>query len=84
MGTFEHQNILDFPDPKAPKKLGKRQRMRNIDGIKYFNAKQIKLIRRQVRDQAEIDEKKGKVTGIREWMAIDLLILSCNQKQTNI
>jgi hypothetical protein len=73
MGTYQPQNILDFPAQEAPKKLGKGQRMRNVDGIKYFNAKQIKLIRRQARDQAEIDERKGKVTGIREWMAIDLL-----------
>jgi site-specific recombinase XerD len=55
------------------KKQGKRQMMRDVDGIKYFNAKQIKLIRREARGQPEIDEKKGKVTGIREWMAIDLL-----------
>jgi integrase/recombinase XerD len=73
MRNHQPQNILDFPDPKAPKKHGKRQRMRNVDGIKHFNAKQVKLIRRQARDQAELDEQKGKVTGIREWMAIDLL-----------
>ena len=36
--------------------------MRDVDGIKYFTAKQVKLIRRQAREQAEIDEKKGKVT----------------------
>ena len=35
--------------------------MRDVDGIKYFNAKQIKLIRREARGQPEIDEKKGKV-----------------------
>jgi len=73
MRTHQHRNILDFPAQEAPKKPRKRERMRNVDGIKYFNAKQIKLIRRQARDQAEIDERKGKVTGIREWMAIDLL-----------
>ena len=43
------------------KKQGKRQMMRDVDGIKYFNAKQIKLIRREARGQPEIDEKKGKV-----------------------
>ncbi len=73
MRTHQHRNILDFPAQEAPRKQGKRERMRNVDGIKYFNAKQIKLIRREARDQAEIDERKGKVTGIREWMAIDLL-----------
>ena len=29
--------------------------------------------RRTVRDQAQLDKEKGKVTGIHEWMVIDLL-----------
>jgi site-specific recombinase XerD len=31
------------------------------------------MSRRAVRDQAEIDEKKGNVTGIKEWLVVDLL-----------
>lgn len=48
----------------------------NAEKIKYFNVPQIKLIRRTARDQAEIDQSKGKLTGIREWMVIDLITSS--------
>jgi len=50
-----------------------KKRITNIDGIKYFNHAQIKLLRRTVRDHADLDIQKGKVTGLREWIAIDLL-----------
>jgi integrase/recombinase XerD len=64
--------IIAFPIKPQP--ISKRNdRIRNVDGIKYFNALQIKMIRRRVRDQADIDEKKGNVTGIKEWMVINLL-----------
>ncbi len=49
------------------------RRVRNIDGIKYFGEQQIKLLRRTVRDQAALDETRGQVTAVREWMVIDLL-----------
>ena len=48
-------------------------RRKTVDGIKYFNAKQIKMIRRAVRDQALIDQSKNQITAIREWMITDLL-----------
>ena len=54
---------------KFPAKAKAKKRAKNIDGVKYFNAKQIKLLRRTVRDQADT----GKITHIREWMVIDLL-----------
>lgn len=63
--------VIQFPKGKGKTKA--RRRIKNIDGIKYFNSKQIRLLRRTVRDQAALDSQKGKVTGIREWMAIDLL-----------
>lgn len=71
----EGANVIDFPVNTRKRSRAKRDggRVKNIDGVKYFNDKQIKMIRRAVRDQAEIDEKKGNVTGIKEWMAIDLL-----------
>jgi integrase/recombinase XerD len=70
----EMTNVVSFPDGTKTQRREKRNsRVRNIDGFKYFSEQQIKLIRRTVRDQAEIDEKKGNVTGIKEWMAIDLL-----------
>lgn len=70
---MEPENIIKFPVRKKVGKAEKKQRIKNVDGIKYFNDKQIKLLRRTVRDEAELDAQKGKVTGIREWMAIDVL-----------
>jgi integrase/recombinase XerD len=67
------ENIIKLPVPKKEVKPEKKQRIKNVDGIKYFNEKQIKLLRRTVRDQAELDAQKDKVTGIREWLVIDLL-----------
>ena len=47
--------------------------VKNIDGIKYYNKSQIKLIRRTVRDRAENDLNRGKITAIKEWAVIDLI-----------
>jgi len=66
-------NIIKLPFPQKGDKPERKQRIKNVDGVKYFNEKQIKLLRRTVRDRAELDAQKGKVTAIREWMAIDLL-----------
>jgi len=65
--------IVRLAIPKKESGPGKKQRIKNVDGIKYFNEKQIKLLRRTVRDQAELDMQKGKRTAIQEWLAIDLL-----------
>lgn len=54
---------------KFPAKGKRRQRIKNVDGVKYFSSTQIKLLRRIVRDQAAT----GKLTNVREWMVIDLL-----------
>lgn len=62
-------NVIKFPVSR-----GKRKgRIKRIDGVKYFNPNQIKLLRRTARDKADLDLKKGKITGVRDWMAIDLL-----------
>jgi len=68
-------NVISFPAKTEKRSRAKRSdgKVRNIDGVKYFSEKQIKMIRRAVRDQADIDEKKGNITGIKEWMVIDLL-----------
>lgn len=58
--------IFKFPIKATGKK---RSRIKNIDGVKYFSPKQIKILRRTVKDQAAT----GKMTHIREWMTIDLL-----------
>ena len=70
--TTERTKIIDFPSTE-PKPRKRERRIRNVDGVKYFNEKQIKLLRRNVRDQAEIDIKKDNKTAVKEWMVIDLL-----------
>ena len=67
------ENVIKLPVQKKGVKSQPVKRIKNVDGIKYFNEKQIKLLRRTVRDQAELDGQKENVTGIREWVAIDLL-----------
>jgi site-specific recombinase XerD len=68
-------SVINFPAKTEKRSRAKRDdgRVKNIDGVKYFNGKQIKMIRRAVREQAEIDEKRKNVTGIKEWMVIDVL-----------
>ncbi|MEI8172709.1 MAG: tyrosine-type recombinase/integrase [Deltaproteobacteria bacterium] len=74
MNTEPSATILSFPSKALTKRVRKSGgRVRSVDSVKYFNAKQIKMIRRTVRDQAELDSQNGNVTGIREWMVIDLL-----------
>jgi integrase/recombinase XerD len=59
--------VIQFHRPKKKKK-----QIINVDGIKYFTGQQIKALRRTVRDKASL----GKLTGIREWILIDLLTSS--------
>lgn len=66
------RNVIKFPVSKGQKR-SKKDRIKTVDGVKYFNPNQIKLLRRTARDKAELDLKKDKVTGVRDWMAIDLL-----------
>ena len=58
---------------KQKTQQARRKSIKNIDGIKYFNKSQIRLIRRTVRDKAELDINRGKITSIREWLVIDIL-----------
>jgi len=58
---------------QAPKTTARIKKIRNVDGVKYFNRQQIQLLRRTVRDMAMVHASKNNVTAIREWMAIDLL-----------
>jgi len=67
---MKQQKVIKFPQQKKTVKI---RRIKNIDGFKYFNESQIKLIRRTAKDQAVLDKTKGNVTAIREWMAIDLI-----------
>jgi integrase/recombinase XerD len=72
MNQNQPATVIQFPTNPKPRNK-KKERIKNVDGVKYFNPNQIKMIRRRVRDQAEIDEKKGNLTGVKEWMVIDLL-----------
>jgi integrase/recombinase XerD len=58
---------------KRPVQKRRKKPPKNNDGVKYFTERQIKLIRKTVRDRANLDHAKANVTGIREWMAIDLI-----------
>lgn len=64
--------VLSFPAPEQ-KKSSKRERVRKVDGVKYFNSTQVRTLRRRVRDRAELSLKNKQITGIREWMVVDLL-----------
>ncbi|MBV5329980.1 MAG: tyrosine-type recombinase/integrase [Chlorobium sp.] len=69
--------ILQFvPREIAVSKPIKSLRPKNTGSLKYFTKPQIQLLRRTVRDQAIASVMKGNKTGIREWLAVDLLTCS--------
>jgi site-specific recombinase XerD len=70
---IENSRIIRFPGNQAKVSTNASRQIQNIDGIKYFNQQQIKLLRRAVRDQAVLDIDRNQVTAVREWMAIDLI-----------
>lgn len=49
------------------------RRNTRADSIKYFNTRQILLLRRAARERYELAEAKNQPTAVREWAAIDLL-----------
>ena len=61
--------IIPFPTNPPVKEKTKGRKIRNVDGPKYLTEPQVKALRRVVRDKAAT----GKMTSIREWMAMDLL-----------
>ena len=65
--------VIEFPTTREKANERPLRKIKNIDGIKYFNQQQIKLLRRTIRDKAALDHAHGLVTGLREWMAIDLI-----------
>lgn len=62
--------VIHFPTPKRNASKGKP---RNPSGIKYFNEAQIRLLRRTAKDRGALALERGQVTGVREWMLIDML-----------
>lgn len=63
--------VIQFPGTKP--QPARQRTVKNIDGIKYFSADQIRLLRRTVRDRADLARNKGAITAVREWAVIDLL-----------
>ncbi|WP_300463693.1 tyrosine-type recombinase/integrase [Desulfobacula sp.] len=75
--------VLKFPEklqshtpPRHSNRFKTRGNVKSMDTIKYFNTMQIKLIRKTVKDKAILDGKKNQVTGLREWLVIDILTLT--------
>lgn len=62
-------SIIQFPT----KQKTKTKQHRFQKGFKYFNEDQIKLIRRTVREQAQLAIINKKISPIREWAVLDLL-----------
>jgi site-specific recombinase XerD len=64
--------IIQFPGALAGQRREKRKPT-STDRIKYFSEPEIKLIRKAAREHHEADVSKGRVTGVRSWMIVDLL-----------
>lgn len=64
--------IIQFPGTLSGKRREKRKPV-STDTIKYFSETEIKLIRKAAREGHEADLSKGRVTGVRNWMIVDLL-----------
>ena len=62
-------HVVSFPRNSS----GKRFRHHSYSEIKYYSEQQIKALRRICRDADTLARDKGQVTGIREWMVIDVL-----------
>lgn len=62
--------VIQFP---TKRRQAKAKAVKSADGFKYFTEPQVKLIRRTARDAALVARQKGQVTGVRDWMLIDLL-----------
>ncbi len=58
---------------KDAKPAASWEKASNAAPAKYFSAEQIRILRKAVKKKAENDGRKGKTTGIREWIVVDLL-----------
>ncbi len=65
--------IIQFPGVLAGKRGRKERRPTSTDRIKYFSELEIRLIRKAAREHHEADLSRGRVTGVRNWMIVDLL-----------
>jgi site-specific recombinase XerD len=62
--------VISFP---AKRRQAKPKTVRSGDGFPYFTEPQVKLLRRTVRDAAQLAKQRGQVTAVRDWMLIDIL-----------
>jgi integrase/recombinase XerD len=62
--------VIQFP---TKRQRSESKAVKSADGFKYFTEPQVKLIRRTARDASQLARQKGQVTGVRDWMLIDLL-----------
>lgn len=72
----EAGKVVQFPGTRQTSNRGHSHKITNIDGVKYYSDQQIKLLRRTVRDRAALDLDRNQVTGLREWMVVDLITSS--------
>jgi len=49
------------------------RRTMKADTVKYFNGRQIALLRREAKNRSQLAESKNQPTAIREWAVLDLL-----------
>jgi integrase/recombinase XerD len=68
-------NVIRLSGSTAPKSQPSKSRSTRPE-IKFFTEPQIRAIRRAASDAAIVDSEKGNLTGVREWMVIDLLTSS--------
>jgi len=70
---METAKIIQFPGTLAGKRGRRERKPISTDTIKYFSGAEIKLIRKTAREDHEADLSKDRVTGVRNWMIVDLL-----------
>jgi integrase/recombinase XerD len=70
------EKVIEFPACNPAVSGVPTNRVRSGDGVKYYTESQIKLLRRTVKNQADLDILRGKVTAVRDWLAIDLITLT--------
>lgn len=67
---MEKTQVINFP---IAGKRARKKAVRSVDGPKYFSELEIKLLRRTARQDNEAALAKGQITGVRNWMILDLL-----------
>ena len=64
----ENNRTIQFPGNQEKVSTKVSRQIQNIDGIKYFNQHQIKLLGRTVRDQAAFDMDRNQSSYFSSWV----------------